>query len=70
MTLTGPFRSGKWAYDLQQAALAFLRDTPPDELERLSEEFAYDIGEKNAVLTAEQFLEMPGIKSRLPAVAW
>ena len=64
----GPFRSGRHHFDMVEAALAFLRSLPEDELStQWSEDFGFDIGDPAAILTKERFLNSPGIRTRLPA---
>ena len=66
----GPYRSGRFGFELKEAALAFLRTTSDSELAAHSEEFAFDTGDITAVLTKEAFLASPGIRTRFPAVIW
>ena len=40
----GPFKSGQYAYDLQEGAKKYLRDTGGSELSSLSEEWSMDMG--------------------------
>lgn len=63
----GPFRSGRFGYELQEAARCLVRDTSPDELDRFSEAYSFDIG-RNETLTPEAILNAPGIATRLPVV--
>ena len=62
----GPFRSGKFQYDLREAAISFLASCNDDTIERLSEDYAFDTGVRNCTLTKELFLDTPGIQTRLP----
>ena len=66
----GPYRSGRFGFELKEAALSFLRSVTDTELDVHSEDFAFDIGDPTAVLTKEKFLESPGVQTRLPAVSW
>ena len=67
----GPYRSGRFGFELSEAALAFLRTISDEELEaKYSEEFAFDTKNPTAVLTKEAFLQSPGICNRLPSAIW
>lgn len=66
----GPFKSGQYAYDLQEGAKKYLRDTGGSELSSLSEEWSMDMGFNGTVmLTEAAFLDQPGICNRLPIVS-
>ena len=59
---------GRHHFDMVEAALAFLRSLPEDELStQWSEDLGFDIGDPAAILTKERFLNSPGIRTRLPA---
>ena len=65
----GPFRSGRYQYELEEAAYAYLRHVSDEDLASFSEEFAFDVGDREAVLTKAAFLGCPGVKTRLPSAA-
>ena len=66
----GPFRSGRHQYELEEAALSFLRSISEEELQsQWSEDFAFDLDDPQATLSKDAFLNSPGIRSRLPAVS-
>lgn len=62
----GPFKSGRFGFDLASAARKLILTCSDSYLESLSMGFAYDIGDPRAVLTREAFLNSPGIATRLP----
>ena len=62
----GPFKSGRFGFDLATAAHKLIRTCSDSYLENLNMGYAYDIGDPRAVLTREAFLDSPGISTRLP----
>ena len=62
----GPFKSGRFGFELATAARKLMLTCSDSYLENISMGFAYDIGDPRAVLTREAFLNSPGIATRLP----
>ena len=63
----GPYRSGKFAYDLQQAAAMFCEQATMDDFEKLTEDWIFDTKQRGQTLTEEKFMGSPGIRTKLPA---
>ena len=67
----GPFKSGRWGYTLVKAAEMLIAHAGEDFLAEVSESMAFDMGkapEEFGTITAEDFLQMPGIRTRVPEV--
>ena len=66
----GPFKSSQYAYNLQEVAKKYLRDTGGSELLSLSEAWSTDMGfDSTVILTGGPFMDQPGICNRLPIVS-
>ncbi len=65
----GPFRSQTYAFDLQEAARRYLKDTRGSQLHTISESWSEDMGFSDVKqLTEQEFMDTPGVRNRLPAV--